>query len=47
VAAALTELEDFPALDGLFVVDYSRNQRSLSELRIWRMEGGTLELVLP
>jgi hypothetical protein len=47
VAAALSEMEDFPALDGLFVVDYSRNQRSLSELRIWRVEGGTLELVLP
>lgn len=47
VAAALMEMEDFPALGGLFVVNYSRNHRSLSELRIWRVEGRMLELVLP
>jgi len=47
VAAALSDMEDFPALDGLFVVDYSRDQRSLNELRFWRVEGGMLELLLP
>ena len=37
VFAALEDMKDFPALGGLFVVDYSSGQRSLGELRTWRV----------
>jgi len=35
VNEALSSLEDYPALDGLFAVNYSDGARSLRQLRVW------------
>jgi hypothetical protein len=46
VFAALEDMQDYPALGGLFVVDYSGNVRSLTELRMWQMGAKDWELFL-
>lgn len=35
VTRALTSLEEYPVISGLFTIDYSGRSRSLDELRIW------------
>jgi len=44
VFAALEHMQDYPALDGLFEVDYSSGQRSLGKLRAWRVGAEMWEL---
>ncbi len=44
VLAALENMEDYPALGGLFVVDYSASQRSLDGLRVWQVGARMWEL---
>lgn len=37
VNEALESLEDYPALTGVFIVDFSGGNRSLQDLRLWRI----------
>jgi len=47
VQAALAELENYPAAGGLFTVDFTGGQRSLTELRLWQLGAGLWELTIP
>lgn len=46
VTGALTTLEDYPVMSGVFIVDYSGGNRSLDELRTWVVGAapGTIEI---
>ena len=45
VTDALSSLEDYPALGGLFAVDYSHGARSLLQLRLWMVASAQEELL--
>ncbi|MEX2143307.1 MAG: ABC transporter substrate-binding protein [Anaerolineales bacterium] len=47
VLEALAGIEDYPAADGIFAVDFTRGQRSLSELRLWQVGAGEWQLRVP
>jgi hypothetical protein len=46
VADALENLDGYPVLDGLFVVDHTGGQRTLEELRTWQVGAAPGELIL-
>jgi hypothetical protein len=46
VADALENLDGYPVLDDLFVVDYTGGQRTLQELRTWQVGAAPGELIL-